>query len=261
MNQVKISNMSIDHIKYKMHIDIDVEGYVAQMRSHLFQKAKPKDDASRDYWDKFVRYFVRKTVECIERVNEKQYYSFSMKPTSPELVLIRDVHKEGEDEVIKIDLDKRMKRTYFTDEKGTKVVMEEWLDLKGEEVVEYTLERNEEQRKEILGYDCYKIFLSQKVIANGKEEEYKFEMYVTDQLPFPAHILLELAAPIVTACPLEVSYFDTWADKLVTRFTAVHIGKIVDRQVFLDLNQNWEINEAFLELRRAKTKRISAECG
>ena len=173
------------------------------------------------------------------------------------MIFTREVNKKGEDEIIKLDLVRRNKKLFFTDDEGSRNLIEESLNLKDSEEVKYVVEKDEGVIKEILGYKCYKLSLLQEITKDDDTRGNCYEMYVTEELPFPAHILLELATPIVHGCPLEVSMVDTWNDKQKTVLTAVEIEEVVNRDIIKEINQKWEIEEPFLEKKQVQEKRAN----
>lgn len=249
--------MSARFIKYKVNLEVDIEEYLDQLRINKGYYKTEENSSFRSVFDVFLKAGAKKVLACQELINSRQYFSYSLKPNEKEMIFIREVNRKGKDEVIKLDLEKREKKVYFTDEEGNRNLVEESFNLKASEEVKYVVEKKDADIKEIMGYKCYKLSLLQEVTKDGDTRGNRYEMYVTDELPFPAHILLELATPIVTGCPLEVSMVDTWNDKQKTVLTVVEVKEIIDRDIVKEINQKWEIEEPFLEKKQVERGRAN----
>ena len=91
--------------------------------------------------------------------------------------------------------------------------------------VVYVVERKPDDRKQILGYDCYKIILTEKRVVLSSQEiiSRKMEMYVTDKIKLPGYIIAGLYDNVIKECPLELVEIDVEAlkPKTVLKATAV----------------------------------------
>ncbi|WP_298884709.1 hypothetical protein [uncultured Polaribacter sp.] len=74
----------------------------------------------------------------------------------------------------------------------------------------YQIIKNRKDRKEIKGFDCYKL----TIIKKDKESDLGntvYEMYVTEQIELPIHSVLNLSKLIPNIFPMEIKI---WGEKL-----------------------------------------------
>ena len=68
---------------------------------------------------------------------------------------------------------------------------------------EYEISENKEDRKEIKGYDCFKLTLMIKDPESDLGDSI-YEMYVTDRIDLPAHSVINLTKEISNIFPMEI---------------------------------------------------------
>ncbi|MEQ8706432.1 MAG: hypothetical protein RIC19_21045 [Phaeodactylibacter sp.] len=249
--------MSVKMIKYNINLEVDIDEYIEQVKINKgFYKTTDKS-AARGF-SFFMMVIKRELENCKESINNHQYFKYHFKPNGKEVIFEKAVNKLSEDEVVKIDIQKRVKKTYFTDENGDKMIREESMNSEQSELIEYEYKRVETDTRIIQGYECHRIELKEVSKKEGEDKEERFyTLYVTKEINLPAHLILELATPIIDECPLYVEMTDLWNDKQMTIMEAEEISRIVSESVLKEVNQNWEIEESTLKSGQKELKRTS----
>jgi len=143
----------------------------------------------------------------------------------------RNKNKLSEDEFILIDPNSLLWTHYFTDKNGNKK-FRETLYLPPESWnLEYRVNINRSDKKNILGYECYKIIITE--IRSDKEdnwlEEYVYECYVTGELDLPFYCVNLVWEKIVDKTPLEIKYYKKDKPNSIQIETAISITKTIDK--------------------------------
>lgn len=119
---------------------------------------------------------------------------------------IRSTNRISKDEVIMIDPQQRITKHYFTNKDG-KVGYNEFpicLGCKDKEF-RYSIETYPNDKKKILGYDCFRVTITTIEEFLGEQEIWKIDAYVTTKIDLPLDILAALEFPVFGFCPLEFS--------------------------------------------------------
>lgn len=141
----------------------------------------------------------------------------------------RQLNKISEDEFILIEPDSGIMLLYYTDKKGRKRVNKLPMHAISEWQVQYTLDTFLSERRNILGYDCFKMLIKQEIIGTGQYREVNiFELFVTDQLKLPARLTIPLRRPVLQLCALEVKSYNPKRPEIFLTETAIEIKKEVD---------------------------------
>ncbi|MFK8161425.1 MAG: hypothetical protein AB8H12_03095 [Lewinella sp.] len=118
----------------------------------------------------------------------------------------RGSYRLSDDEFRISDLKEGKSYIYYTQD-GTPKVSSMWLhDEEKKWDVNYEIDTFPEDRKEILGYDCYRMTISEHRtwVAQGYDERQHYDLYVTPALPLPFRAVGVLWQPITDLCALEI---------------------------------------------------------
>jgi len=90
----------------------------------------------------------------------------------------------------------------------------------------YLITKDLDDRKTILGYDCYKVQLERK---NYEEELEDFtttfyDMYVTESIDLPMHALLNITKEFPEFFPLEIKIWQPNVHLVIENFHAIEIN-------------------------------------
>ncbi len=99
---------------------------------------------------------------------------------------------------------------HFYDYPNTSIESRPYFDL-FKENIDCSIEIDKNQRKKILGYDCYKVILIPKIEKIDKTiplGDTVFEMYVTEQIDLPIHSLINIGK-LFSFFPLEVISYES----------------------------------------------------
>ncbi len=125
----------------------------------------------------------------------------------------RSLKKPGvffDDEWILIDRDTRVMNHYYIDYK--KGLQKTEFPFDRSEVrnieVNYETKEHKDDRKTILGYDCFRVIVIETIIDDEFGTEInEYDMYVTDEINLPFHLLNTTLKPIVDSCPLQLTTY------------------------------------------------------
>lgn len=126
------------------------------------------------------------------------------------ILMDRNLNKRSDDEWIWIDPQTSAMKHFYMDPHGRAMWNEFHLhrDPPGWELEHY-LDFNPSERKEILGYDCFKLMLTEvrtdKIAGTSTTKTY--ELFVTDALELPLSLVIPLAAPVTDLCALAIKTF------------------------------------------------------
>jgi hypothetical protein len=106
------------------------------------------------------------------------------------------------------DLQNLVNHSFSTDNLGVKKYQEiQWNTkfLNNENWnVQYEFEIDKNDKKSILGYDCFKAIVKQIRYFNGEVDYIIYELYVTDKIKLPARIITGWWDTVINLCPLEI---------------------------------------------------------
>lgn len=143
----------------------------------------------------------------------------------------RQLNQVSEDEFILIEPDSGLMFLYYTDTKEIKQVNKIPMHAKYHHgwQVRYTVDTLLSDRKNILGYNCFKMIVKQEVIRSRQDTDVNiFELFVTDRLNLPARLTLPLRQPVVQLCALEIKSFNLKSPYMFLTERAIEIKKEVD---------------------------------
>jgi hypothetical protein len=118
----------------------------------------------------------------------------------------RGSYRLSDDEFRISDLTEGKSYIYYTQD-GVPQMTWMWLhDEENKWEVNYKLDTFQDDRKEILGYDCYRMTISEHRTwaAEGYDERKHYDLYVTTELPLPFRAVGILWQPITDVCALEI---------------------------------------------------------
>jgi len=99
-------------------------------------------------------------------------------------------------------------------------------------VKEYTIEKNQKIRKNILGYDCYQVIIHEsKSYKDTKPLTITHELFVTDEILFPPDYILELYETLIQGCALEIKTIKSHDTKHYTINRAVSFTANIDKKL------------------------------
>ena len=98
---------------------------------------------------------------------------------------------------------------YFTDRKGIVKYSETKIAPSDDWKLTYSIEVDKGDKKNILGYDCYKVIIieNRKSISKGWTEGCTYECYVTDELNLPFNCTELIWERVLNKTPLEIVYY------------------------------------------------------
>ncbi len=97
--------------------------------------------------------------------------------------------------------------------------------------VTYKIREDKNDKKTILGYICHKIVVEETIIdAEFGIDVFEYEMYATDQIKLPFHLLNTTLKPVIESCPLELTTFSKNKGNSFSKLNAIKIleGKEAD---------------------------------
>ncbi len=99
--------------------------------------------------------------------------------------------------------------------------------------LKYEIKIDTNDRKKILNFECYKITVNEFRQRNeGGPTIFIHELYVTDEIAFPAHIPSNWYRPIIKQCPLEIKSWGLNSPGNYSILTAIYFQKEIDKTVF-----------------------------
>jgi hypothetical protein len=126
------------------------------------------------------------------------------------ILMDRNLNKRSDDEWIWIDPQTSIMKHFYMDLRGQAMWNEFHLhrDPPGWELEHY-LDFKRSERTEILGYDCFKLMLTEVRTdkTTGASTKYAYELLVTDALHLPLSLVIPLAAPVTDLCALAIKTF------------------------------------------------------
>lgn len=87
---------------------------------------------------------------------------------------------------------------------------------------EYEILENKKDRKEIRGYDCFKVTLIKKD-AESDLGNTIYEMYVTDQMDLPVHSVINLTTLVPNTFPMEINISEENLPGLAEQYELIEI--------------------------------------
>lgn len=98
---------------------------------------------------------------------------------------------------------------YYTDRKGIIKYTETKYAPSDDWKLTYSIEVDRGDKKNILGYECYKVVIveNRKSISEGWEESCTYECYVTDDLNLPFNCTELIWEKVLNKTPLEIVYY------------------------------------------------------
>ena len=118
-------------------------------------------------------------------------------------------YREGFDNIFFLkDFQNLINHSFSTDDLGVKKYQEiQWNTKFLNNVnwnVHYEFEIDKNDKKYILGYDCIKVIVKQIRFSSGYTDIQIFELYVTDKIKLPAHVITGWWDMVIDLCPLEI---------------------------------------------------------
>jgi len=114
------------------------------------------------------------------------------------------------EEWITIDRDSRIMNHYYIDEaKGPQLTQfpfdrSTFRDI----VVSYETKIDNNDQKIILGYKCHRVIITETIKDAEYETEIKiYDMYVTNEIDLPFHLLNSTLKPTIDSCPLQLTTY------------------------------------------------------
>ncbi len=139
---------------------------------------------------------------------EKDNQQIDTYTVGPDTILYeRKLYRLTEDEVITIHPHTGVMKHEYTDIKGVPQMMELALHEASEDwQLHYELDPHPDIRRDILGYDCYKLVIHEERInkKEGWHDRYRHELFVTDALPLSLSLIIHLWKPVTDLCALEI---------------------------------------------------------
>jgi hypothetical protein len=156
---------------------------------------------------------------------EKFYYTIG----EDQIRYRRKLRKPGvifSEEWILIDKQNRIMNHYYIHNTKGPQKTEFPLDRTTFRDLEVTYEKSEDKSdvKTILGYECHKVILTETItdLEYGTEIQ-EYEMYVTDQIKLPFHLLNTTLKPIEELCPLQMTIYRKDKGETYTKMNAIKI--------------------------------------
>ena len=87
---------------------------------------------------------------------------------------------------------------------------------------EYIVMENKKDRKEIKGFDCFKLTLIRKGPESDLDDTI-YEMYVTDLIDLPAHSVINLTKQISNAFPMEIKVSENNLPGIIELYELIEI--------------------------------------
>ncbi len=134
------------------------------------------------------------------------------------------------EEWISIDRNSRtMNHYYISKDKSSKVTKfpldrTTFRDIK----VTYETKEDKNDKKIILGYECFRVIVTETIIDAEYGTEVKiYDMYVTNQIDLPFHLLNTTLKQTIDSCPLQLSTFRKDKENSFSIMKAVEIRRSV----------------------------------
>jgi len=194
---------NVVHIEYNTCVKVDAVGLLGSVEKEEHKHEEP-DFEKKDNNVLFktqIDKLGKKTTDTYTELIRHYYIGDSL------IRLDKNTDKMSEDELILISPLTAQMTTYYTTEEGKSTYNE--AELRSPFVdssLVYEIDTFYQDTKNILGYECYKI----EVIESHNEGAdhihliKKYEMYVTDELPLPAPIVIGIWRLPIGACALEI---------------------------------------------------------
>lgn len=99
--------------------------------------------------------------------------------------------------------------------------------------VKYDIIESKADTKTILGFNCHKVKIEERKQIEDRLYENVYELYVTDEIFFPAHLICGWYDYVLNECALEIKYWDKRAPKNYSITKATHFSPFVDKSVFI----------------------------
>lgn len=99
--------------------------------------------------------------------------------------------------------------------------------------VEYSIETYNDDRKMILGFDCYKVILSEYRKIEDREYRTRYEMYVTPEIAFPPQAIGGLYDAVLKECALEIKVISLENENSWTLISAINFNKEFDESLLV----------------------------
>lgn len=112
------------------------------------------------------------------------------------------------DEFILIEPNERIMNHYFISKKKGPGLQKFPLDRSAFRPLEVNYEINSvpSDRKNILGYDCYKMIITETISDREFGVEcLRYDLYVTEAIDFPFHLMNSILKPMINKCALEIT--------------------------------------------------------
>jgi len=95
--------------------------------------------------------------------------------------------------------------------------------------VQYKLDTIKTDKKNILGYECYKMKIDETIEDKEHGTEIStYELYVTDEIDFPFHLMNSILKPMVNKCALEFKMTDHNKGESFSIMKAIKIEKNIN---------------------------------
>lgn len=221
------SQKDVIHIHYTINAKVDAAGLIGSVETeghdhdhdHKAPDFTKKDNNTifKTQLDKLGK----KTTESHGKLTRDYYVGESL------IRLDRNTNKMSDDEFVLIAPAERKMKTYYTafDDKPT--FTEKQLASAGvDSTMVYEVDTLLKDTKNILGYQCHKIIITEIHRAGADHEHIvkKYEMYVTDELPLSANVVMGMWQVPVDICALEIreSHPDTPSTFILTQATEIN---------------------------------------
>jgi len=143
-------------------------------------------------------------------------------------------NEASENEFIWIDANTRMQHRYYINEKGEKKFSRNNYFHTTEWALTYDIKEIESDRKEIVGFDCYKIEIleDRKHLKDGRHKQVLYEMYVTTAIDLPFYCVTGIWRPVRRVTALEIKQTNMEQSKSFSVLKAIKYENGVNAELF-----------------------------
>jgi|GEM_PF-6569925 len=211
-------------ITYQQSVHVDFDATLDEADSSDVQYDVQDDEDELVDFDEKLKTYMTAKLEA-EKNNKYKYILGQEK-----IRYIRPDTRPGllfDEEFILLDRNKRLMDHYtYSNEKGGELMTFEFDRTKLRDIdVVYRIDTLKSDRREILGYDCYRVVILETIrdLEYG-EEILEYDCYVTDDIDLPFHLLNTTLKPILDSCPLEMKTHHRSSGTTYSTYTAIEIN-------------------------------------
>lgn len=230
-----VSSMALSQTKtlvFQISLNMDFEAIDPQDEIDL-ETTELSPEEIKEVHEKRKKEIAFWTKKFKDEEKRRYYYTIGEK----NLRYIRPVIKPGlffEEEFILINREDRIMNQHFINKEGRAELTQFPMDRSSFRPikVDYQVDTFGDDRKTIHGYDCYRIVVKESIV----DEEFgidrlEYDMYVTDKIDLPFHLLNTTLKPVLNSCPLEMTIYKKEGGSTFSTMNVVEIINNVNQDL------------------------------